>query len=144
MTEGRGAYDAVMQAPSRANEYVPKLTMQSGAFLFALFRYEIYVTQSLKFRLMELFLEPRADVTRCRLEAQQKAFARFEEILRRILGPLEMADFLKTQFTRPEDSLDAAEDWTRFVFAADGSLVPAPAAHGGALETVSKPSLEAI
>jgi len=54
-----------------------------------------------------------------------------------------MADFLKTQFTRPEDSLDAAENWTRFAFAADGSLVPATSALEGAPKGATKSSLEA-
>ncbi|HEY2511935.1 MAG TPA: lipase maturation factor family protein [Polyangiaceae bacterium] len=122
LAEGRAAYDAVVDQPRRANEHLPKLTMRSGAFLFALFRYEIYVIQSQKFRLMEIFLEPAG--RRPLPEAKKQAAARLEAVLHRLIGPLEMADFLKTQFRRPEDSLDVAENWTQYAFNADGSLKP--------------------
>ncbi len=121
LTEGREAYDAVAAAPSRANEHLPRMTMQSGAYLLALFRYEIYVNQSQKLRLMELFLEVKG--RRPPTEAQKKSAQRLDQILHRVLGPLEMVDFLKTQFARPEDSLDVAEDWPRFAFTPDGSMV---------------------
>lgn len=35
-----------------------------------------------------------------------------------------MTNFLKTQFRRPEDSLDVAENWTQYAFSDDGSLKP--------------------
>ncbi len=120
LTEGRAAYDAVAAAPARANEHLPRMTMQSGAYLLALFRYEVYVNQSQKLRLMEIFLEPVG--RRPPTEAQKRNSAKLEPILRRTLGPLDMVDFLKTQFTRPEDSLDVPENWPRFALAPDGSL----------------------
>ena len=120
LAEGRAAYDAVVATPALANEHLPKLTMQSGAFLLALFRYEIYVNQSQKLRLMQLWLEldGRAPPT----AGQQQTAAKLEPILRRILGPLDMVDFLKTQFTRPEDSLDTPENWPRFALSASGDF----------------------
>jgi hypothetical protein len=142
LTEGRAAYDAVALAPARANEHLPELTMQSGAYLLALFRYEIYVNQSQKLRLMEVFLEAKG--RRPPTEAQKKSAERLDRILRRILGPIEMVDFLKTQFARPQDSLDVAESWPSFVLAPDGSLVRSTSGPESAPEAASKPSLEAV
>ena len=144
LTEGRGAYDAVVATPAKATEYVPKLTMPSGAYLFALFRFEIWVTQSQKFRLMEIFLEPGG--RKPPSEEKRKLGERFDEIVRRILGPIEMADFLKTQFRRPEDGLDAVEDWWRFAHAPDGSLVRVQGGRGveRAEEGVGKGTVGAV
>jgi lipase maturation factor len=121
LTEGRAAYDAVAETPAQANEYLAKMTMQSGAYLLALFRYEIYVNQSQKLRLMTrwLDLDGRPPPT----ATQAKSAARIDSILRRILGPLDMVDFLKTQFARPEESLDTAENWPRFGLSASGTFV---------------------
>ena len=120
LTEGRAAFDAVIATPTLANEHLPRLTMQSGAYLLALFRYEIYVTQAQKLRLMQLWLELDGRVPPT--AAQQKTAARIDPIVRRFLGPLDMVDFLKTQFTRPEDSLDTPENWPRFAVSESGEF----------------------
>jgi hypothetical protein len=128
--------------PARANEHLPHLTMQSGAYLLALFRYEIYENQSQKLRLLDLFVEVKG--RRPQTEAQKKSAQRIDQILHRIMGPLEMADFLKTQFARPEDSLDTEENWPRFTLTADGSFVRASSEPAFERADTSKPSLEAV
>src|SRR6185503_20037574 len=110
--EGREIYDAVMADPMLAREHAARMTMFSGNRLRALFRYEDFVYQSQKLRLLEALNEyaGRPEPT----ENQRRSKERFESIARRLWGALDLIDFLKTQFVTQEDVLDVPERWPRF------------------------------
>lgn len=112
--EGRAAYDAVIRDPSLAVEHAARMTMQSGQFFNAVFRYELLVYQSQKLRMLEATNEHagRSPLT----AAQAQAKERSDAIARRLWAVFELNDFLKTQFKSPEDVLDVPEDWPRFEF----------------------------
>jgi hypothetical protein len=122
--EGREIYDAVMADPMLAREQATRMTMFSGNRLRALFRYEDFVYQSQKLRLLEALNEyaGRPEPT----ENQRRSKERFESIARRLWGALDLIDFLKTQFVTEEDVLDVPERWPRFAVNEDDEVVRLP------------------
>jgi hypothetical protein len=112
--EGKEVYDAVIRDTRLAVGHAANMTMQSGNFFQATFRYELIVYQSQKLRMLEAVTEHagRPPLT----EAQKKAKAQFEAFARRVFGAVELTEFLKTQFTTDEDVLDVPENWPRFTF----------------------------
>jgi len=114
VAEGRKAYDAVIGDPRLAIGHAANMTMQSGNFFHAVFRYELLVYQSQKLRMLEAITEHRGRPPPT--EAQKRAKQQLEAIARRSFGAVELAEFLKTQFTTEEDVLDVPENWPRFEF----------------------------
>jgi hypothetical protein len=112
--EGKAVYDAVIRDPALAVGHAPRMTMQSGNFFHAIFRYELLVYQSQKLRMLEAIAEHagRPPLT----AAQTRAKERLDGIARRLFGAVELTEFLKTQFTTSEDVLDVPENWPRFEF----------------------------
>lgn len=120
VTEGRDAYDAVIRDPSLAARHAANMTMRSGNFLHAIFRYELLVYQSQKLRLLEA---STAHAGRPPLsEKERLAKEKIDGVVKRLWGAVELTEFLKTQFTTEEDVLDVPENWPRFEFAADGEV----------------------
>jgi hypothetical protein len=105
----------VIRDPTLAVGHAANMTMQSGNFFHAVFRYELLVYQSQKLRMLEAITEHagRPPPT----EAQKRAKAQFEGFARRLFGAVELTEFLKTQFKTQEDVLDVPENWPRFEFA---------------------------
>jgi len=114
VVEGKATYDAVAREPARAVAHAAELSMPSGHFLLALFRYESMVYQAQKLRLIDVSTEHagRPPLT----EAQQRSKQRMMELGKRLVGSLETAEFLKTQFKSAEDVLDIPENYPRFAF----------------------------
>lgn len=114
VAEGKEAYDAVIRDPKLAVGHATTMTMHSGNFFHAVFRYELLVYQSQKLRMLEAITEHagRPPLT----EAQKKAKDQLDAIARHSFGAVELAEFLKTQFTTEEDVLDVPENWPHFEF----------------------------
>lgn len=114
LAAGRDAYDAVIRSPELAASHAASMTMHTGNFLLAVFRYELFVYRAQKLRLLEASTEHagRAPLT----EKQRAAKERADALVRRLWGAVELTDFLKTQFTTGEDVLDVPEAWPRFAF----------------------------
>jgi hypothetical protein len=122
--EGRETYDAVIRDPLLAVGELEKMSMQSGNYFDALFRYEVFLFQAQKLRLLENYLEHEG---RMKPTPKQRAFLdRVNSIVRRIFGAVEMVEFLKTQFKTEEDVLDVAENWPRFAMTPSGEVVRLP------------------
>jgi hypothetical protein len=131
VAQGRAVFDAVLKEPTLAREQAARTTLATGAFLPALFRYESFVYQAYKQRLIEASLEHggRPEPT----PAEKAKKARGQEIATRLFGGVDMMVFLKTRFTTDEDVLDVPENLPRFVIQPDtevkrahpaGSAVP--------------------
>ncbi|MFI5306918.1 MAG: lipase maturation factor family protein [Polyangiales bacterium] len=121
VSEGKSAYDAVMQDPQRAIEHAGRMTLFSGNYLPALFRYEAFVYQSQKLRVLQAYNEHEGRAAPS--ERQQRASAEIEAMLGRLWGAVDMAEFLRKRFTGPDDVLDVAESWPRFALLASGEVV---------------------
>jgi hypothetical protein len=100
------------------------MSMQSGNHFDALFRYEVFLFQAQKLRLLENYLEHEG---RAQPTPKQRAFLdRVNSIVRRIFGAVEMVEFLKTQFKTEEDVLDVPERWPRFAMTPSGEVKRLP------------------
>jgi hypothetical protein len=121
---GRAAYDAVVADPVRAAGESARMTLASGCYLTALFRYEAVAYQCQKLRLMAAFTdhEGRPPPT----ETQRRNKDRLDAAIRGIVGSLDVVDFLKTQMTTPEHVLDCPEAWPRFRMDETGEVKPVP------------------
>jgi hypothetical protein len=124
IAKGREVFDEVFAEPSRASAHVAGTSLARGAYLPALFRYESFVYQAYKQRLIEASLEHggRPEPT----PAQKAKKARGQEIATRLFGGLDMMVFLKTQFTTEEDVLDVPENLPRFVIQPDTEVRRVP------------------
>jgi hypothetical protein len=111
---GKEAYDAVMSEPGLAAQHAAHMTMQSGNFFHAVFRYELLVYQSQKLRMLEACVEHAGLAPLS--EKEQRTQERIDAIVRRLGGAIELGEFLKTQFQSDEDILDVPENWPRFEF----------------------------
>ena len=121
VAEGKEAYDAVMKDPMLAREHHERMSLYSGNRLRALFRYEDFVYQSQKLRLLDAWHQQAGRPEPS--EQQRRTAERFEGIARRLWGAMDMVDFLKTQFTTEEDVLDVPERWPRFAVNDDDEVV---------------------
>jgi hypothetical protein len=120
IARGRVHYDATFSEPIHAARELEQMTMQSGATLSALFRYESMVHHSQKLRLLESQL---AQDGRPKLGTRQARLMNWANgIAQRLWGCLEMIEFLRTQFLSERDVLDIPERWPRFALARDGEI----------------------
>jgi hypothetical protein len=123
MAHGKEAYDAVFASPAKARPYLDSMTLASGGYLLVVFRYEMFVSQSSKFRLVKRYVEHEG---RRPLSASQRRGAeRVQAVAERLFGAVEMIAFLRTQFQGEDDLLDVPERWPTYVLASNGELVRA-------------------
>lgn len=112
VAEGREAYRAALADPQLAAAHAQRLTMFSAHQLQAVFRYETLVFHAGKLRLLDHMARqagrPQPN------EKQRAQQARMEAIVGNCWGSVPFIDFLKTQFTGPEDVLDVPERWPSF------------------------------
>lgn len=139
VSEGKAAYDAVIAEPARAREYGERMTLCSGNYLHALFRYEALVYQSQKARLLAAYTqhEGRPALT----DKQRQIKAKIDAVVRRVWGAVDMAEFLQTRFLADEDVLDTPERWPRFAVDDRAQVVrlPPPASDASAAPSVRIP-----
>jgi hypothetical protein len=120
MSEGQSTYDSVFREPASAAAFVPQMTLSSGYYFQAVLRYEAFVYQSQKLRLFEAYEQHRGRPAPT--DKQRQNLERMGAIVRRIIGPIEIVEFLKTQFAGPEDILDIPENWPHFELLATGEV----------------------
>ncbi|HMJ15793.1 MAG TPA: lipase maturation factor family protein [Polyangiaceae bacterium] len=127
LAEGRETYDSVVREPERAVSHAEQLSIAAGHYFQAVFRYEAFVYQSQKARLLAAYAQHQGRPVPDAKERER--LARIEGIARRVFGPIEIIDFLKEQFKSDEDRLDNPEDWPHFRLLASGQVlrVPPPA-----------------
>lgn len=124
VSEGKAAYDAVIAEPARASEHLARMTLCSGNYLLALFRYEAFVYQSQKARLLAAYTEHEGRPAPTHKQAQNKA--RIDAIVRRVWGAMDMIDFSKARFAADDDVLDTPERWPRFAVDEHAEVVRLP------------------
>lgn len=117
---GKSTYDSVFRDPQSAAAFVEKMTLASGYYFQAVLRYEAFVYQSQKLRLFEAYEQHRGRAVPT--EKQRQSLERLGAIMRRIIGPIEIVEFLKTQFNTPEDVLDVPENWPYFELLSTGEV----------------------
>jgi len=128
IAQGRCHYDMIFGDPTRAAGELAGMTIQSGATLSTLFRFETVVHHSQKLRLLESQLaqsgRPEHGLRQARLVRWAHAVAQ------RIFGCFEVIEFLRTQFQSERDVLDVPECWPRFVLGSNTEIrrLPLPAA----------------
>ncbi len=118
---GRAAVDAVMREPLAANQHVPAFSVRSGSYFDALFNYEQLVFRAQRLRALEAFteFEGRTPPT----PAQKGVLDYLQGVVRRAWGAVELGEFLKTQFTDPEDMIDVPETLPHWKLTADHEVV---------------------
>ncbi|HVW23767.1 MAG TPA: lipase maturation factor family protein [Polyangiaceae bacterium] len=119
---GRASYDALVADPAKAVSLSERMTMCSGLYVQALFRYEAIAYQCQKLRLMAAFTEHEGRPAPT--ETQRKNKERVDALIRGVVGSLDVVDFLKTQMTTAEDVLDIPEAWPRFRMDTTGEVRP--------------------
>jgi hypothetical protein len=117
---GRDIYDRAMGDVAVAAAELAKMTLHTGAYLDVIFRYEIYVFQASKFRLLAAYLEHEG---RPKLEqTENPVLIWLERSARRLFGAIDMVELLKTEFQTEEHELDIPERWPRFAIQDDGAI----------------------
>lgn len=114
-------FDAVYREPARLAQTLREMTLCSAAGLSVVFRYETWVYQSQKLRLLESQIAQvgRPDVSSRKRRLQDWAV----QVAWRAFGAFEMIAFLRGQFTEAEHIADLPERWPRFRLQADHSIV---------------------
>ncbi|MDD9941255.1 MAG: lipase maturation factor family protein [Myxococcales bacterium] len=124
IASGRARYDAVFTQPLSANAEAAAMTMASGHYLQALFRYDILVMDAAKLRLIVNYMEPSG---RAPLDERGVALqARLQEALIQGFGSVAASVFLREQFLGPEHIRDIAPHWPRFHLHPTGEVKPVP------------------
>jgi hypothetical protein len=119
--EGRAALDTVMAEPLRANEHLQTFTLRSGSYLDALFNYEQLVFRAQRLRALHAFTEFEGRIPPTL--QQKRTLDYLQGVVRRAWGIIDYGEFLKGEFTGPEDQLYAPEALPAFQLTSDHEVV---------------------
>lgn len=117
---GRETYEKVYADPPSAAAYVDAMTMESGAYYLALFRYEAFVFQARKQRLLQAVLntereeQPDYEIP--------PAIAKLQDLARALFGCIPLIEFVETQFQDERHHCpEEPEMHPRFIIQKDGT-----------------------
>jgi hypothetical protein len=120
---GKSTVDAVFREPETASRYLSEFTLESGLYLFALFRLPNLAWESHKVRLLDAVLarasERFPDSDRARFERG------IEEGAKKMWGAAYVTPILRRSFTGPEFCDGTPENYPQFVELPNGQIVPA-------------------
>jgi hypothetical protein len=118
--DGRDSFERVLAQPSAASEWVPKLTTANGLFCTALFRFEMFVFEAQKTRLLQNVIEPKR--VQFSLSSAELT-ARFDEIAKRLFGVVDPYNFVREQFRGPRFEKGHPEQYPTFRLDPSGVVV---------------------
>lgn len=121
---GRAALDGVRRDPTLADEHLPTFSLRSGSYFQALFNYEQLVFQAQRLRALAAFteFEGRTPPT----PKQQRTLDYLQGVVRRAWGVIDYGEFLKHEFTGPEDQLYTPEALPKFQLTSEHEVVRCP------------------
>ncbi len=118
--EGRDTFERVLVHPESAADFVPKLSMANGLYCLAIFRFEMFVFEAQKMRLLQNVMEPK----RVQFSlSNPELTARFDEIARRLFGVVEPYNFVREQFRGPRFERGHPERYPSFRLDPSGVVV---------------------
>lgn len=120
LCEGREVFERVLAQPLSANDYAPQLTVSNGLYCTALFRFELFVFEAQKMRLLQTVMEPK----RVQFSmGDPKLTAALDQIAMRLFGAVEIVPFMREQFRGPRFEGGQPEHYPSFSLDASGVVV---------------------
>ncbi len=124
--EGKAAFERVRAEPLTLNEHAAKLTVSNGLFCTALFRYELFIFEAQKMRLLQTVMEPK----RAQFSLPDpRLTAALDQIAMRLFGAVDIVPFMREQFRGPRFDHGYPEHYPTFSLDSNGVVVqdPSPA-----------------
>jgi hypothetical protein len=117
LVEGKDAFERVLREPLAANDYVSKLSISTGLYMTGIFRFDTFVFEAQKMRLLKAVMEPK----RVQFSLPDpKLTAALDEMAKRAFGVVEVIPFLCEQFKGPRFDGGEPENYPLFEMSADG------------------------
>ena len=120
--QGKRVVDEVLGSPERAEGYVHDFTLETGLYLFALFRLPNLVWEAHKVRLLDTAL---ARASERFPDSERAAFERgIEDTAKKLWGVTYVTPLLRRRFKEPEYCDGTPETYPEFVEQPDGQILP--------------------
>jgi hypothetical protein len=125
VSRGKATADAVLREPESAERHLPEFSLDSGLYLFALFRLPNLAWEAHKVRLLDAVL---ARASERFPESDRARFERgIEEGAKKMWGAAYVTPILRQRFTGPEFCDGTPEQYPEFVELPNGQIVTAEA-----------------
>ncbi|HTB78923.1 MAG TPA: lipase maturation factor family protein [Polyangiaceae bacterium] len=119
--DGRTTYEAAMKDPPIAVRRAKRLTVASGVYLWAIFKFDLLAGEARKIRLLDAMLARCAE--RAPDSARGRSEIETEAMLAKVWGVFDVASLLRRRFAGPEYETDVPERLPEFDILPSGDLV---------------------